>query len=60
MLELKRWDYEPDIMSGLDISNPENCFNVLEEHIKTGLAKLYNPPHVEIDNENNITEVKGE
>lgn len=60
LLELKWWDYGPDIISGLDISDPDYCVNALEERIKTGQAKLYEPPYVEIDVENNTVEVKGE
>ena len=60
LLELNWWDYGPNIMSGLDISDPEYCVDALDERIKTGQAELYNPPYIEIDTENNTIEIKGE
>lgn len=60
LLELKWWDYGPDVMSGLDISDPEYCVDALEERIKTGQVELYNPPYLEIDTESNMIDVKGE
>lgn len=60
LLELKWWDYGPDVMSGLDISDSEYCVDALEERIKTGQVELYTPSYVEIDIENNTIEVKGE
>lgn len=42
LLELKWWDYGPDILYGLDIQNPEKCVKELEERIESGFP-LFDP-----------------
>ncbi len=39
LLELKWWEYGPDIMKGLDITEPERCVEELENRIKAGFPK---------------------
>lgn len=53
LLKLKWWDYGPDILSGLDISNPECCIDELEDRAFTGGGyKKYKPPCIILDIEN--------
>lgn len=44
LLKLKWWDYSPDVLSGLDISNPENCIDELEDRILRGGYKSTHHP----------------
>ena len=53
LLELKWWEYGPDILSGLNISRPEYCINQLIERIYEGGYTKYNPPIVKLDIINN-------
>lgn len=39
LLAVKWWDYGPNVLKGLDISNPENCMEELEERIANGFPK---------------------
>lgn len=44
LMKLEWWEYNPGILTGLDISDPENCLDELEERIKqTGELNRYNP-----------------
>lgn len=42
LLELKWWEYGPDVMKGIDITQPESAVEALEKRIKAGFPK-YNP-----------------
>lgn len=53
LLELKWWDYGSDIVSGLDITQPEKIITEIEERIKSGNYSQYNPPKAIVDIENN-------
>lgn len=53
LLEIKWWDYGPDICYGLDITNPDSILFELEERIKSNNYPKYNPPRVIIDFEKN-------
>ena len=53
LLELKWWEYGPDILSGLDISKPEYCINRLEDRIFSRKYEKYCPPIIQLDIENN-------
>ena len=52
LLKLQWWDYGPDILSGLDISNPEKCINELEERTFQGGYSRYKSPCIVVDIEN--------
>lgn len=39
LLAVKWWEYGPNVLKGLDISNPENCIGELEERIVNGFPK---------------------
>lgn len=49
LLEMKWWDYGPDILVGIDISNVEENVMRIEERIHSGKYKKYNPTRVVID-----------
>lgn len=53
LLELKWWDYGPDILTGIDISQPEECLPELEERVLSGEYRKYTPPTAVLDIENN-------
>lgn len=57
LLELKWWEYGPDIVVGLDISEPEIILPELEERIKSGNHAKYSPPKAIFDIENNIISI---
>lgn len=52
LMKIRWWDYGPDILTGLDISSPELCIDVLEERIISGEYEKYDPPKVILDIEN--------
>lgn len=58
LLELKWWDYGPDILAGLDISEPEEILPELEERVLSGNYVLYHPPKAVIDVENNTISIQ--
>lgn len=43
----KWWNYGPEILYGLDISNPEECIDELESRIFNAVE--YVPPYIELD-----------
>lgn len=45
----KWWNYGPEILYGLDISNPEECIDELESRIFNAVE--YSPPYIEFDTE---------
>lgn len=51
LLDLSWWDYGPDVLSGLNISNPEYCIQQLEERIRDNRYPLFQTPTVVVDNE---------
>lgn len=58
LLELKWWDYGPDILSGLNISVPDTCIDMIEERIKKDNFPKYNSTKVIIDIKNNSLKVE--
>lgn len=44
------WDYGPDILSGLDISNPEYCIDEIEKRVDIYKKKIYPLVRMEIKN----------
>ncbi|MBE5883522.1 MAG: CatB-related O-acetyltransferase [Lachnospiraceae bacterium] len=42
LLELKWWEYGPDVLKGIDITNPEKCISKLRKRIEDGFEK-YEP-----------------
>lgn len=46
LLELKWWEYGPDIMKGLDITEPRKCVSKLEERISKGFPKYTSDKYV--------------
>lgn len=60
LLELKWWEYGPNVLKGLDISRPEYCLGQLEERINSGFPK-YISDKFEFDVKNNkITKIYAE
>lgn len=53
LVKAQWWDYGPEILTGLDISTPENCINEIEERIISQKYNNYNPTRVVLDIENN-------
>lgn len=53
LMELKWWEYGPDICFGLDITDPEAILSELEARIKSGEYPKYDPPKAIIDIESN-------
>ena len=47
------WDYGPDIMHGIDLSDANKGIELLSERVYSGKYKKYVPPHVEIDTHKN-------
>ena len=58
LLRLKWWDYNPGILTGIDISDPAGCIDELEERImERGKEEKYDPPIIRIYTEENRWEV---
>lgn len=60
LLKLQWWNYGPDVLAGLDISNANNCINELEERIMSNNFKLFSPPVVQFDIEKNEINILGD
>lgn len=60
LLKTEWWNYGPNVLKGLQISEPEKCIDKLEERIKNGFP-LYKPDEFEIDCANQtITKIYAE
>ena len=46
------WNYGPNILKGLDISNPYKCIDEIEDRV--GYFPIYNPDKFEFDCKNNV------
>lgn len=46
LLALRWWDYGPDVMKGLDITNPETCVPQLEKRINDGFPKYTSDQYI--------------
>ena len=53
LLELKWWEYGPNVLKGLDITRPEYCLEQLEERIKSDFPK-YVPDKFEFNVKSNM------
>lgn len=53
LLSSKWWDYEPSILVGLEINDPEKCIDDIEERIQSGKYSKYNEHSIMIDLDNN-------
>ena len=62
LTNLQWWNYVPDILTGLDISNPVYCIDELEYRVDSGNFKKYEPSFIlfEIENSSVNLNYKGE
>lgn len=51
LLNIRWWDYGPDILNGLDISNPPEILDYIEKRIESGFPK-FKPEKFQFDFKN--------
>lgn len=56
--QIQWWEYGPDIMHGIDLSNGEKALDRLVERISSGKYKPYVSPKVVINNRTNEVQIK--
>lgn len=60
LLKLRWWDYGPDILSGIDINQPEEAVRRLEERILQGVPKYRGERFAFYPRDNRITKLEQE
>lgn len=58
LLKISWWDYGPDILQGIDLSNTEKGIRILEERVMSRKYDRFIPPEVIIDNSTNEIMIK--
>lgn len=56
LIHSRWWEYRPELLWGLDISNPYECMDELEYRIKTGQEEKYYSPIVKINSTDGCVE----